>query len=161
MNPEEVWIVCEGVVQLGTLLASGTEIILGLMGAYTCFGLSLTQTRPLEAMALSDTKLLRLHCTELDESPRWLQYRFKMLKQRSQQTETLLIISHHPLVKDRLRHLILFLQEEFGQVTPHGIQITVKLTHQQLANMIGTTRVTVTRLMKEMRAEGLEIRHES
>ena len=55
---------------------------------------------------------------------------------------------------DRLRHLLLLLARDFGQVEPGGIRIPVRLTHHQLATAIGTTRVTVTRLLKDFKEEG-------
>jgi CRP-like cAMP-binding protein len=74
-----------------------------------------------------------------------------------QQSEALLaVVGVHP-VKDRLRALVLLLHQELGQVTPNGVRLSVKLTHQQLADMIGTTRVTVTRLLSELKREGLQL----
>jgi CRP-like cAMP-binding protein len=57
-------------------------------------------------------------------------------------------------VEDRLRQLLLLLQMEVGQPVPEGTRLSVRLTHQHLASAIGTTRVTVTRLLGQLKEEG-------
>jgi CRP-like cAMP-binding protein len=51
---------------------------------------------------------------------------------------------------ERLIRFISFLSKEFGKPTPQGIRLEFKLTHQQIATVLNTTRVTVTRLMGEL-----------
>jgi CRP-like cAMP-binding protein len=41
-----------------------------------------------------------------------------------------------------------------GEPMPEGTRLRVRLTHQNLANAIGTTRVTVTRLLSKLKREG-------
>jgi CRP-like cAMP-binding protein len=41
------------------------------------------------------------------------------------------------------------LGESFGEPAENGTQLTVKLTHQQLASMVGTTRETMNRMLIE------------
>ena len=65
-----------------------------------------------------------------------------------------LAFSGKRLVTDRLRSLIMQLAQDFGQVGPNGVRIRVRLTHHQLATIIGTTRVTVTRLLRDFKDEG-------
>jgi len=50
--------------------------------------------------------------------------------------------------------LLLLLKQEIGQPVDQGTRLTVRLTHQHLANAISTTRVTVTRLMGKLQQEG-------
>ncbi|MEN9247992.1 MAG: helix-turn-helix domain-containing protein, partial [Gloeomargarita sp. GMQP_bins_69] len=50
-------------------------------------------------------------------------------------------------VQERLRHLLLLLMQEVGQPVEQGVRLEVRLTHQSLANAIGTSRVTCTRLL--------------
>jgi len=57
--------------------------------------------------------------------------------------------------RDRLVHLILDLVEQYGASTADGIALSIKLSHQELANVIGSTRETVTVLLGEMQLEGL------
>jgi CRP-like cAMP-binding protein len=157
MTPEDIWIVYRGVVQLRTFYANGEETILGLAYSSMPFGLPLSQLEAYEAIALSDVMLLRLHHQELEHCPKLAQGMLREMNRRLQQSEALLaVVGVHP-VKDRLRALVLLLHQELGQVTPNGVRLSVKLTHQQLADMIGTTRVTVTRLLSELKREGLQL----
>jgi CRP-like cAMP-binding protein len=97
---------------------------------------------------------MRVHIMEVEQSPRLAQSLFREMTRRLQQTESLLAIAGHRRVDDRLRQLLELLRQEVGQVTNEGVRLNVRLTHQQIAGLIGTTRVTVTRLLKEFRDEG-------
>lgn len=154
MPSHEVLIVCRGVVQLSTLYPNGDEGLLGLVGPSMPFGIPFSHLNPYEAMALTEVVLMRVHIMELEQSPRLAQSLFRELMRRLQQTEMLLAIAGHRRVDDRLRQLLMLLRQELGQVTPQGTRLSVRFTHQQLAGLIGTTRVTVTRLLREFRAEG-------
>src|SRR5262245_28646289 len=57
--------------------------------------------------------------------------------------------------RQRLIHLLLELAEQFGYRTSQGVQISVKLSHQELAGVIGSTRESITLLLGELQQEGL------
>lgn len=154
MQPDEIWVVCRGIVQLGTLYDSGDESLLGLACSSMPFGLPLTIIRPYQAIALSDVDLMRLTLAEVEQSPALAQGIFRHVARRLQQTEAILAMVGYRRVEDRLRHLILLLTQQVGQPCEAGTRVGVRLTHQQLANAIGTTRVTVTRLLTQLREEG-------
>ena len=42
-----------------------------------------------------------------------------------------------------------------GETTPKGIRLKVLLTHEEVAQMIGTTRETVTRLLSEFKRKNI------
>lgn len=154
ITPHEIWVVCRGVVQLGTFYDTGDEALLGLACASMPFGLPLTLIRPYHATALSDVDLMRLTWTEVEQSPALAQGIFQHMARRLRQTEAILAMVGYRRVEDRLRHLLMLLKREVGQPTPEGTRLGVRLTHQQLANAIGTTRVTITRLISQLREEG-------
>lgn len=56
--------------------------------------------------------------------------------------------------RDRLVSLLLELSEDYGRRTPQGVDLTIKLSHQDLASIIGSTRETVTVLLGEMQTAG-------
>lgn len=58
--------------------------------------------------------------------------------------------SYHRLAKTLLR-----LAEEHGVNTPKGAALPLRLTHEELANLIGTTRETVTTQMGRFRRMGM------
>ncbi len=57
--------------------------------------------------------------------------------------------------RDRLIHLLLELAEQYGKRGPAGIDLSIKLSHQELANIIGSTRETVTVLLGHLQAAGM------
>jgi len=162
LKTDEVLIVCRGVVQLFTIQPDGSETLLGLAGPSMPMGLPLSIVDPYWAMALTDVDVLALPFGEVEASPVLMMGVFRNLTLRLQQTEAWLALSGKRLVADRLRHFLMLIAKDFGQVEPQGIRIPLKLTHHQLATAVGTTRVTVTRLLKEFKAEGwisLDRRH--
>lgn len=154
MNAQAVWVVCRGVVQVSTLYQSGDEALLGLAGPSMPFGLPLTLINPYQATALTDVVLMGLTLAEIDQSPTLAQEIGRHTVRRLRQTEALLAMAGYRRVEDRLRQLLLLLQMEVGQPVAEGTRLSVRLTHQHLASAIGTTRVTVTRLLGQFRGEG-------
>lgn len=57
--------------------------------------------------------------------------------------------------RDRLTHLLVELADQYGNATTNGIELGIRLSHQDMASIIGATRETVTTLLGEMQAEGL------
>ncbi len=55
----------------------------------------------------------------------------------------------HLSVKAKVASLLLLLADNFGEPGERGTRLNVKLTHQQLANMVGTTRETMNRTLTE------------
>lgn len=56
--------------------------------------------------------------------------------------------------RERLIHLLLELVEKYAQPCPEGLKIGIKLSHQDLASIIGSTRETVTVVLGELQTEG-------
>ncbi|MEL6159220.1 MAG: Crp/Fnr family transcriptional regulator [Cyanobacteria bacterium J06623_5] len=154
LQSQHLYIICRGIVQLHTIHADGNETIVGLCGPTMAFGSSLTHLHPYWATALTDTDLLPLSLSEIEASPALAAGLFPQLVRRLQQSEAWLAFSGKRLVTDRLRSLIMQLAQDFGQVGPNGVRIKIRLTHHQLATIIGTTRVTVTRLLRDFKDEG-------
>lgn len=56
--------------------------------------------------------------------------------------------------RERLTYLLVELAEKYGRQTPDGVVLGIRLSHQELASIIGSTRETVTVLLGELQAEG-------
>jgi CRP/FNR family transcriptional regulator, cyclic AMP receptor protein len=67
------------------------------------------------------------------------------LRATNQATQT----RSHSSVKAKVADLLLMLGDNFGEPAENGTRLAVKLTHQQLASMIGTTRETMNRMLTE------------
>lgn len=70
------------------------------------------------------------------------------------QSHDLLRIAHCHQIETRLLLFVCWLAEKFGKPTTEGYQVDIKLTHQEIAESIGTTRVTVSRLLKVIERKG-------
>ncbi|MEM1305503.1 MAG: Crp/Fnr family transcriptional regulator [Planctomycetota bacterium] len=57
--------------------------------------------------------------------------------------------------RERLVSLLLELAEQYGEAADGGVRLKIKLSHQDLASIIGSTRETVTVLLGELQNEGL------
>jgi CRP-like cAMP-binding protein len=58
-------------------------------------------------------------------------------------------------VPTRLMRLLLRLADEYGQVTPDGLLIDLPLTHQEVAELIGSTRETTSLAINQLQKQGL------
>jgi CRP-like cAMP-binding protein len=160
MQQSSLYVIYRGVVQLRTLHTDGSETIVGLCGTSMAFGKYLTILDPIWATALTEVDLLPLSITEVESSPDLMTGLFPQVIQRLHQAEAWLAIAGQRLVADRLQGLLIQLAQEFGHVEPSGVRIKLRLTHHQLATIVGTTRVTVTRLLRDFKAEGwLDVQH--
>jgi len=56
--------------------------------------------------------------------------------------------------RERISHLLLELAEQYGHETTEGIELSIRLSHQDLASIVGSTRETVTVVLGNLQAEG-------
>ena len=77
------------------------------------------------------------------------------LSSRILQTETMIETLTHRDMSSRLVSFLLVLCRDFGVPSDRGITIDLRLSHQAIAEAIGSTRVTITRLLGDLRNAGL------
>ena len=68
--------------------------------------------------------------------------------------ELAVAIALEPRVDRRLLLKLRQLGERFGRVTPQGVRLDLRLTHQQLADMVGAVRESVTIAMGKLAQSG-------
>lgn len=158
---DSLFIIREGQVKVSLIHEDGKEFILSLLGSGEVFGeLSLLDDRPRSAnvTAMVKTELLMLRRTDflnlVEQVPQiavsLLEELASRLRRTDDQVEGLALLDvHHRVAKTLLR-----LAVDGGQKCPEGILIRRRPTHQELANMSGTTRETVTRALKQLQDEG-------
>ncbi|MDB9314407.1 Crp/Fnr family transcriptional regulator [Spirulina sp. CS-785/01] len=154
LETQGVWQVYRGLVQLSTTHASGEEVMLGWVLPSSYFGQWLSNLEVYEAKALSEVYLRWFFLREIEKSPSLAQSMLSSVSHRLRQSEAMLAIAGQRRVEDRLNQLLALLKEEIGQPTETGTRLSVRLTHQTLANAIGTTRVTITRLLGKLQRCG-------
>jgi CRP-like cAMP-binding protein len=140
-------------VKLTTFSDSGQEVLIGLAGAWAPFGLSLTDLPLYEAIALADTQLWCISLSDFATSAKLKQRLLPQISQRLKQAELLLAICGQPRVADRLHSLFELLKQEIGQPVADGTRLSVRITHEHLASACCTTRVSITRLLSQLKQQ--------
>lgn len=150
-----VWQITRGVVQLHKLNMQGEETLLGWAHSQHFFGLWFTGLDTFQAKSLSDVYLRWYSTSEIEKDPILTQTILNQIIHRLKQTEELLAIAGLKKVEERLMELLKLLSREIGENHEKGKRLHIRLTHQNLANAINSTRVTVTRLLGELQKQGL------
>ncbi|HIK54306.1 MAG TPA: Crp/Fnr family transcriptional regulator [Synechococcales cyanobacterium M55_K2018_004] len=132
------------------------EAFLGFVGAGQPFEIVAQSPFTLQAFAHVDqTSVIWLYWHDLDN---WPHFRREVLDAfRYQHQRKLLWLSTlgQRRTIDRLLGFLTLLIEEFGEPGEDGYYLPWSLTHAQIGSAIGSTRVTVTRLMGKLRQRGL------
>jgi CRP/FNR family cyclic AMP-dependent transcriptional regulator len=153
---DSLFVVRAGRVKVVLIGEDGREVILGVLGVGQHFGeLSLIDERPRSAhvIAMDDAMLLVLRREDfrkrVESSPSvaWslLMELSRRLRRADEKIGGLVLLD----VPGRIARLLLDMAEEGG-----GPAIEKTLTHQTIAQMIGASRETVSRAMKEFQDSG-------
>ncbi len=161
-NADAVFLVADGMVKVSSLGSDGKESILTFIGQGEVFGeLALIDVGCRDELveAVSRTTVVMIpaeiiHRVIARRSDLALAVT-KLVGLRRQRIERRLKNLLFQSSRERLIHLLLDLEEQFGQETTDGIQLRLKLSHQDMANLIGTTRETVTGILGDLRNEKL------
>ena len=140
-------------VKLSASTEDGECLLLGLVGPEQTFGASLTTVEAFTAVALCDCELLRFNLSDIEASANLSLLMMRAMAARLRQSEAMLSILGQRRIEDRVRYFLELLASEYGIVTPSGILINVRLTQQDIANALSTTRVTVTRVIGQLKKQ--------
>lgn len=158
---DSLFIVRKGLVKLVSLSDAGTETILHILRPEDVFGelLLVEAMRPFTAIAMTDVAadvLSRKHFLEiLPACPVFASNYAKLLSARLMQVEREFAGLIHAWAFHRLAKELLHLAEDIGEDTGTGIRIALKLTHEDLANLVGVARETVTIQLHKFEEMGL------
>ncbi|MDA8214015.1 MAG: Crp/Fnr family transcriptional regulator [Nitrospiraceae bacterium] len=156
-----IYYVLSGRVKIYNLSECGKEIIYWFCQPEDFFGLAEVcggEMRTVFAEAVEDTEILCINRTNFEElisrNPKISIFIMRILGSRIRQA--------HETIKDlivcdvhtRLAQLLINLGQVCGSNHDGVITIEKKFTHQEMANMIGATRTTVTEVMNEFKKDG-------
>lgn len=137
-------------------LVASEEAFLGFVGAGQPFEIVAQTPFSLQVFAHVDqTDIIWLYWNDLDT---WPHFRREVLDAfRKQHQRKLLWLSTlgQRRTIDRLLGFLTLLIDEYGESCETGYYLPFPLTHAQIGSAIGSTRVTVTRLMGKLRQRGL------
>ncbi len=154
--------VVRGRVQVSVFHENGSEFILEVMGPWSICGEGGAidgHPRIATATTIDECELIDFDFTEVR----------KVFSQHPELAEALLMVvaakqrvlgmriqfMASPKAELRIGELLGRLGDLYGIDTPAGREIGIPLTHEQIAALTGTTRVTVTRSLARLKADGV------
>ncbi|MEH2051101.1 Crp/Fnr family transcriptional regulator [Nostoc sp.] len=147
-----LWRIEHGAVRTLTWSEDGTFITLGYWGLGDVIGYPLSRVKPYQIECLTGVEVSIV-------PPHLWHQEINALLSHIQQAEDLLSIVHRKPISLRLWQFLVWLSEKFGRDIDKGKLIDLNVTHQDIAEVLNTTRVTVTRLLQQLEEEGTVLRH--
>ena len=153
---DALFVVAKGQVKVVLIGDDGREVILSVLGQGEFFGeMALIDDEPRSAhvIAMEDSDLLVLRRDDFEgilaQSPKialsLLKELTRRLRRADEKVGSLVLLD----VTGRVARLLLDLADESG-----GERITRRLTHHTIAQMVGSSRETVSRTMRELVGKG-------
>ena len=161
-QPDWLYFVDHGKVKITKISHEGKEIILEVIKDKEMFGAVAVLNSfpyPANAVAMEDTAILRISKSNLmrllDRFPDMLYSVMQSLGGRikdSHETSRNIALEK---VGSRIAALLIKMSGQMGHDTPEGRAIELKLTKQDIADMVGTTVETAIRTMSTFKKQGL------
>jgi len=151
-----------GKLKITILTEEGKEKTLAILSEGDIIGeISLIDNKPRSATveALEDCRLISIKRDDFEKI--LLQYPqvaleiAKVLSQRLRDADKSIEELTFFDVKTRVINILISLGERYGSKTPKGIEIHTRFTHQELADLVGSSRETVTRILNELQDNNL------
>ncbi len=154
--------ILEGRIKVTILGDDGREVILSVLGSGDFFGemaLLDNEPRSATAIAVEESELLSLHRNDFQSvlndnrsiTSALIRVLSGRLRRANHQISTLALLD----VYGRVARVIVDMAREEGKRLRDGRIAFRRATHQEIANRIGTTRETVTRMLKDLERQGL------
>jgi CRP-like cAMP-binding protein len=159
---QAVFFVNGGRVKISKVTRDGKELTLAYRGPGEIFGeLVMIDGGPREEMAEAMenaliTELERGEFERLVQKEGMIGYRLsKVIAQRRREVENKIEQLIFKDVNAKLAELLLRLANEYGIEDSRGTLVSLKITHQEMANLIGSTRETVSLTLSQFKRKGL------
>ena len=158
----QLYFLLEGTVRLYKIYGEYKEATVALLKDGGVFGeLSLDEgsRQDVFAEAVTDSRVASIQKTSIERvirsDPGFALKLFSSFSERLRQSDEVIESLLHREVSTRLATLLINLGERFGESNGVGTMIDVRLTHQDLANMIASTREAVSKVMSELQRDGV------
>lgn len=159
---ETMYILKKGRVRIFKLSVDGKLITLAILGDKDIFGaMSMIKGGTYDAYAetLEDSYICAIKQNDfynvVKEMPEIALRLIEKINQKLREAEERIKDLVFYDVPGRIASILLKLAEQFGKDTPKGIQIGFKITHQELADMVGAARETVTVILNDFRNDNI------
>ena len=157
-----MFIMVTGAVRISILSEEGKEMILGTFGPGDVFGeiaLFDGKERTATVTAITACECLVLERQEfiafLEQQPRAAIKLLAALAGRLRHTNEIIEDTLFLNLPSRLAKKLLYLAETDGQQTPQGLRIKVKLSQQELGNLVATSRESINKQLRTWQEQGL------
>jgi CRP/FNR family transcriptional regulator, cyclic AMP receptor protein len=161
-NNKKLYTLLSGKVKLSMLSPNGKEKVLTILQEGDIFGeISLfdDDPHPLTAEVIEDSRLIIISWADLESIiMKHPNVAIKIITSLSKKTRLLASQVRELVFQDssgRLASFLLRFAKDFGIEINGGIIIDLILTHQEIANLLGSSRVTVTKLINQFIDENL------
>lgn len=161
-SSNEVYILLNGRVKVFELSKEGKEVILWFCFPGELFGLSEVfqcSGREVNAQACSHVEVLTIKKTEferfLKQHSHLAMHVIELLGYRLRELSDVLLNIASDDVASRVIKLLTRLCSRYGKLVDNNILLDIALTHQEMADMIGTSRQTVTTVLSTLRKKGV------
>jgi CRP-like cAMP-binding protein len=148
------FMIVSGSISVCRIASDGRETILSILKEGDFFGeMSMfdTSLRSASIKALTEVEVGTINRTDfldlIDRNPKIGRLLVIELAERLRAANALIAATTSQDIRARLATLLLNLSEQFGEPVENGTRISLRLTNQEMANMIGTTRETVNRTL--------------
>ncbi|MEL6496494.1 MAG: Crp/Fnr family transcriptional regulator [Cyanobacteria bacterium J06623_7] len=132
------------------------ESFLGFVGVQKPFEIVSQGNFSVNAYAhVDETQVAWLYWQDLDKWPNFRQELYESFRYQHQRKLLWLSALGQRKTIDRLTSFLILLVKEYGVEQEQDCCLPYTLTHAQIGSAIGSTRVTVTRLMGKLRREGI------
>ena len=163
-SAKKIYLIRKGAVRLSRVYKSGEQNIVAVLKENSLFGVlsflnGYQVDRKYHAVALTSVVLETAPAISvkkaINDDTKIGFLLLQSLSNRILQTETFIESLTHKDIYSKLVNFLCILCEDFGVVGIQGITINLHLTHQDIADSIGSTRVTITRMIGELKKLGL------
>lgn len=168
--PRGVFMVCQGRVKLTASSSEGKMIILKIAEAGDVLGLSSSILGTPYEVSAETLEPSQINFVKREDFLRFMANSDKVAlrtaealsKKYHDSQREIRVLGLAQSATERLASLLLSWCDDKSEQTSKGIRFKVLLTHGEIAQMIGTTRETITRLLSDFRKRGiLEIKGSS
>ena len=159
---QSFYLILSGSVAVVRIASDGRETILSILKERDFFGeMSVfdTSVRAAGVRTMTDAEVGVIERDDflalIDKTPRIGRLLVIALSERLRAANKLIAATTSQDIRARLASLLLNLMQNFGEPVSTGTRISLRLTNQEMANMIGTTRETVNRTLNRFWDERL------
>jgi CRP/FNR family transcriptional regulator len=156
-----MYVILNGKVKVVQTTEDGKEILLALHQSGDFFGeMSLIdgKTSPANVIATEDSTAAIISKKDFNSLIRTqkkvLDNLLLILCSRHRESWDKIQMLNYKNASHRIKLLFFMLSDKYGEKTAEGVTINMKLTHQEIAEMTGMTRETVTRVLDRWQREG-------